>query len=457
MPLQTIWVLRITLEESRMNTIKTWVRTHKPHTAGIATAVIVAIALIVATASGAFAPAKHKNSIKPTASASSDAGKAETPADVDMSVAANEGWTKDSTPVIVHVKTSDNAKKKDTVDFYHAVSAAEDNKASDSISLTPDKYNVEVISPLNSDGSVMAVYNTSDSKDRISVVSKSAITVKEPARKDAKASDAKDDSNAISTTDNRIDITLNKVPAEQVTDDMVKTIVDKTKTAVDNGDTTLKGDAGKEVLDKVETNAKANPNVSEATTEKAEENKTTANTSAETAKSTTAPSAGKSNTGEAKSSGSSNTSQPKNESSTNNGVSQTTQAPVVSHSNTSSGSSNKPAEKPKKWVPEQGHYEDVTEKVWVSNWVEEPVYETKQVMTGKKYIFAEDGYTTTSTAESITHARELMTNGYAGNFRVEPVYETQTVQTGTKKVDKGGYQTKVTGKKWVVDVPGHYE
>lgn len=435
-----------------MNTIKTWVRTHKPHTAGIATAVIVAIALIVATASGAFAPAKHvaDHSVEPTTNSASDTTKAK-PADVGVNVKADDGWTKDSTPVILHVKEADKPDGNDTVDFYHAVSPTEDNKASDSISLKPGKYTVEVISPLNNDGSAMVVYNTSGDKENVSVVSESTITVTEPAKDNASATKASD------TDDNKIDITLNKVPAEQVTDDMVKTIVDKTKTAVDNGDTTLKGDAGKEVLDKVETNAKANPNVSEATTEKAEENKTTANTSAETAKSTTAPSAGKSNTGEAKSSGSSNTSQPKNESSTNNGVSQTTQAPVVSHSNTSSGSSNKPAEKPKKWVPEQGHYEDVTEKVWVSNWVEEPVYETKQVMTGKKYIFAEDGYTTTSTAESITHARELMTNGYAGNFRVEPVYETQTVQTGTKKVDKGGYQTKVTGKKWVVDVPGHYE
>lgn len=36
-------------------------------------------------------------------------------------------------------------------------------------------------------------------------------------------------------------------------------------------------------------------------------------------------------------------------------------------------------------------------------------------------------------------------------------YETKRVKTGTKQVDKGSYQTKVTGRKWVVDVPGHYE
>lgn len=438
--------------QTHVSKVFEWVKTHKPHTAGILAAVIVAVALIVATASGAFAPAKHvtDNSVEPTTHSASKADKAKEPADVDVNVKADDGWTKDSTPVILHIKSSDDTSKN-AVDFYHAVKPTEDNKASDSISLTPGKYTVEVISPLNSDGSAMVVYNTSGDKENVSVVSQSTITVTEPAKDDASATEASD------ADDNKIDITLNKVPAEQVTDDMVATIVDKTKTAVDNGDTTLKGDAGKEVLDKVETNAKANPNVTEATTEKAEENKTTADTSAETAKPTTTPSAGKSNTGETKSSGSSNAGQPKNESSTNSGTSQTTQAPAVNNSNTSSGSSSKPAEKPKKWVDEQGHYENVTEQVWVSNWVEEPVYETKKVCVGTRYIFAEDGYTTTDSDDKFNHAVELMKKGYAGNYRMEDIYETQTVQTGTKKVDKGGYQTKVTGKKWVVDVPGHYE
>lgn len=109
------------------------------------------------------------------------------------------------------------------------------------------------------------------------------------------------------------------------------------------------------------------------------------------------------------------------------------------------------------WVDEQGHYEDVTEQVWVSNWVDEPVYETKKVGVGTRYIFAEDGYTTTDADDEFWHSVELMKQGYAGNYRMETIYETQTVQTGTKKVDKGSYQTQVTGKKWVVDVPGHWE
>lgn len=420
--------------------VKEWVKTHKPHTAGIITATIVAIALIVATASGAFAPAKHvaDNSVKPTTNSASDTTKAK-PTDVGVNVKADDGWTKDSTPVILHVKEADKSDDKDAVDFYHAVKPTEDNKASDSISMKPGKYTVEVISPLNSDGSAMVVYNTSGDNSNVSVVSTSTITVTEPV----KASTGKDD--------NRIDITLNKVPAEQVTDDMVKTIVDKAKTAVNNGDTTLKGDAGKEVLDKVETNAKANPNVTEATTEKAEENKTTADTSAETTKPTTTPSTGKSNAGATEKSNAGTA-----KSSGNNSASKTPQAPA-SNSNKSSSSSSKPAEKSKKWVPEQGHYENVTEQVWVSNWVEEPVYETKKVCVGEYYVFSEDGYKTTDDDDACKHGIELMDKGYVGNYYYEPIYKTQTVQTGTKKVDKGGYQTKVTGKKWVVDVPGHYE
>lgn len=412
--------------------IKEWVKTHKPHTAGIIAATIVAIALIVATTSGAFAPAKHVAD-----NSASNADKAK-PAVVGVNVKADDGWTKDSTPVILHVKEADKSDDKDAVDFYHAVSPTENNKASDSISLKPGKYTVEVISPLNSDGSAMVVYNTSGDNSNVSVVSTSTITVTKPV----KVSAGKDD--------NKIDITLNKVPAEQVTDDMVKTIVDKTKTAVDNGDTTLKGDAGKEVLDKVETNAKANPNVTEATTEKAEENKTTADTNTETAKPTT-PSTGKSNDGETEKSNAGTA-----KSSGNNGASKTPQAPA-SNSNKSSGSSSKPAEKSKKWVPEQGHYENVTQQVWVSNWVEEPVYETKKVLVKDYFVFPEDGYKTTDPNDAGNHCIELMDKGYIGNYHYEPVYETQTVQTGTKKVDKGGYQTKVTGKKWVVDVPGHYE
>ncbi len=95
--------------------------------------------------------------------------------------------------------------------------------------------------------------------------------------------------------------------------------------------------------------------------------------------------------------------------------------------------------------------------MWVPNWVEEPVYETKKVYVGERVIFPEDGYTTTDPDDEFNHSIELMKKGYVGNYHYESIYETQTVQTGTKKVDKGGYQTKVTGKKWVVDVPGHWE
>ncbi len=137
--------------------IKEWVKTHKPHTAGIIAVAVVAIALIVATASGAFAPAKHvaDHSVEPTTNSASDTNKAEKPTDVDVNVKANDD---------------------------------------------------------------------------------------------------------------------------------------------------------KDIPDKAETNTKANPNVSETTTEKVEEKKTTADTDTKTAKSTTAPSANKSNAGTTKSSNSSSTS-----------------------------------------------------------------------------------------------------------------------------------------------------
>ena len=58
---------------------------------------------------------------------------------------------------------------------------------------------------------------------------------------------------------------MTRIPADKVTDEMLKGIVDQTKDAVENGDETLKGDAGKDILDKLEGNVANNPNASDET------------------------------------------------------------------------------------------------------------------------------------------------------------------------------------------------
>lgn len=136
----------------------------------------------------------------------------------------------------------------------------------------------------------------------------------------------------------------------------------------------------------------------------------------------------------------------------------------------------------KKWVPEQGHYEDDTE--WVPNIVtivDEPehtetydVYEMYWYNTGQweettdpnrfeewtkdkdggqlypllhPYAKAEDNPLFISRD---AEGRVTMENDHA---IIGPYYKTIPAKTHTE--DHGSYQ--VTGKKWVVDVPGHWE
>lgn len=73
------------------------------------------------------------------------------------------------------------------------------------------------------------------------------------------------------------------------------------------------------------------------------------------------------------------------------------------------------------------------------------------------YYFPEDGYSTTSSSDCKTHAVALMQQGLNGNYQQQEHYKTVTSPAVTKQEDQGSYQNKVTGQKWVVDVPGHWE
>lgn len=109
-----------------------------------------------------------------------------------------------------------------------------------------------------------------------------------------------------------------------MTADDVKEIADTTKTAIENGDSSLKGDAGKAILDKVDANTKANAHLSEDAKTAVAESTEKAQASTETKAKTTVTEAPKS------------ASQPS------------------SPANSSS--------KAKTWVPEKGHWENVTKR-----------------------------------------------------------------------------------------------
>ena len=358
---------------------RTWAGSHKPQTIAIIVGVILAVGAIgvgVACSAGAFAP-----QTKP-ATTTVDKSTEEETVDVTLNVTADNGWDENSTPAIAHIEGSDvdfyHVEGSD-VDFYHAVTPdAEGNKGTSTVALAEGDYTVSFVSPVNSDGSAFDIYDTGAPVD---------ITVDA----DAKTAPA-------------VDCPMTQIPADQVTDEMLQDIIDQTKDAVENGDETLKGDAGTGILDKLEGNVAQNPNASDETKQEATDADKEVDVNKEPAQTTPPATTDNSNTG--------------------------------SQSSTSSSQPSKPAHT-HTWVNHTA-----TRQVWVSNWVDVPDYGTQQVAVGTKYIFAYDGYTTTSDADAESHAVALIKQGVPENYRMETIYENQTVQTGSHKEDHGSYKTE---------------
>lgn len=366
-----------------------WVKNHKPHTAAIAIVVVAVIAVSIAAASGAFSQQDK-----------TDADEQKT-VDVTLSVTADHGWDENSTPAIAHIEGND-------VDFYHAVTPdADGNKGTSTVELAEGDYTVSFVSPVNSDGSAFDIYDTGAPVD---------ITV------DADAETAP-----------AVDCHMTQIPADQVTDEMLTHIIDQTKDAVENGDETLKGDAGTDILDKLEGNVAQNPNASDETKQEATDADKEVDVNKEPAQTTPPATTDNSNTG----SQSSNT----GNQSTSTGSSNSGSTSTGNSGN--SGSSSSQPSKPSK--PAHTHTwvnHTATRQVWVSNWVDVPDYGTQQVKTGIRFVFSEDGYATTSFSDAKAHAVALVKQGYVGNYHTEAIYEEQTVQTGSHKEDHGSYTTE---------------
>lgn len=367
-----------------MDKLSQWARSHKPQVAAIAAAIIVVIVVAIAVASGAFATSTQQR------------GQEARTVDVTLNVTADSGWDENSTPAIVHIESESN-----DVDFYHAVTPdAEGNKGTSTVALAEGDYTVSFVSPVNSDGSAFDIYDTGAPVD---------ITV------DADAETAP-----------AVDCPMTQIPADQVTDEMLQDIIDQTKDAVENGDETLKGDAGTGILDKLEGNVAQNPNASDETKQEATDADKEVDVNKEPAQTTPPATTDNSNTG----------SQSSSTGSSNSGSTST------GNSGNSGSSSSQPS-KPSK--PAHTHTwvnHTATRQVWVSNWVDVPDYGTQQVAVGTKYIFAYDGYTTTDSNDAKWHSVALIKQGVPDNYRTETIYETQQVQTGSHKEDHGSYTTE---------------
>lgn len=355
-----------------------WVKNHKPHTAAIAIVVVAVIAVSIAAASGAFTQQDK---------ATTDEQKT---VDVTLNVTADHGWDENSTPAIAHIEGND-------VDFYHAVTPdAEGNKGTSTVALAEGDYTVSFVSPVNSDGSAFDIYDTGAPVD---------ITV------DADAETAP-----------AVDCPMTQIPADQVTDEMLAHIIDQTKDAVENGDETLKGDAGTGILDKLEGNVAQNPNASDETKQEATDADKEVDVNKEPAQTTPPATTDNSNTG----------SQSSSTGSSNSGSTST------GNSGNSGSSSSKPSQ------PTHTHTwvnHTATRQVWVSNWVDVPDYGTQKVVVGNTYTFS-DGYSTTDISAAKAHAKELILAGKDSGYQTTPVYEEQTVQTGSHKEDHGSYKTE---------------
>lgn len=122
------------------------------------------------------------------------------------------------------------------------------------------------------------------------------------------------------------------------------------------------------------------------------------------------------------------------------------------------------SEPQKRWVPEQGHYEDIYETVHVPAVThEEPVYTTvvdqEAYTTYTRVYIMHDGYTTTDREEARAYSGEHL---YCMSWEDVPEEHpaiTHQEQTGTTTVvDVPAHdEQQKTGSKWVVDVPGHWE
>ena len=464
-----------------INKLKEWAIAHKQATIGIC----VAVAVVIATSIG-YAVVNHSTEPDSTASAqtqeTSDATSDDAsndPVAVKIDPKADDSWKDDSSPVILHVqsKDADNdatsdasdstsaSDAKTSVDFYHATSHGADN---DTIDLVPGDYTVTIVSPVNSDGSIEVYANDNDDKSVAKsidvtvkpvetksddtksedVKSGEAKTTDEAKSDDAKSEDIKSDETKATEdakSDDKpqtIEIPMTNVPADQVTDDQAKQIADETAKAVEKGDDTLKGNNGTSVLDKVNENIKANPNVSDGTKDSVQSTSEETKTETTTEPTPTAPAQP--------------TTQPSTPSKDN-----TSGSTSSSSSKDSSGQSSQTTtpKSTRHWVDEQGHWENTTEQVWVPNVVTvvDTPATTKQVYDHSEYIFPYDGYTTTSDADCKAHAIALLKAGNPSNYSIKDIYTTQTVPAVTHTEDHGHYETKVTGKKWVVDVAGHWE
>ena len=215
-----------------------WTAKRKGVAAGIA-----AVAVVACIGVGAAVASQQPEAAEEPQQESAVASNNVAERAVEFGISA-ENWTDDSSPMIVHVSGTDGDGS--AVDAYHAFTASGDR----SMALKDGDYTVEWVSAINADGSIYKVPEVAGLK----VGSETA----------------------------KVECSFELIPADQVTADDLNAVIDAATTAVERGDATLSGEAGKTAIDKVIANASANPNANKEQVEaKAEVADATASAKAE--------------------------------------------------------------------------------------------------------------------------------------------------------------------------------
>ena len=282
------------------------------------------------------------------------------------------------TPVIAHITGTTDGNR--SVDYYHAVSGAKED-----VELVPGGYSVEYLPVLKAGGSLVTAKDGAVS----TVVEDGALASTAPASEKA---------------------------AEDVTQDDLDNVLDAVKKAVEKGDDTLKGEAGKDVVDKVAEAVKATGKVDES---KVEEAKQEAETKA------SEPSAGTNAGQPAATTGSNGNSGSNAGGASNAPASQPASTPSASQpsgNGSSQGGTSQP-EHVHNWVAQ-------TEQ----QWVQDSAAWDEQVQTGE-IIKASCGATFGSVDEWFAH----QTRNHSCSYTVVPNYNTVHHDA------TGHYETVTTG------------
>lgn len=348
---------------------------------GAAVALVVAgLGLGGAWATGAFAPKSEITKIEVDSGGGKKQVSEKTGQTVDWAVKIQaDGVTADSSPLITRYVCTDGDDKGS--EFYHATSASDAIEGKDSVRLTEGTWEITAIPIINPDGS---------------------ITTPAGGGEQAVSGDQKGSGSTEFTGETK--------PAENVTQDDIDKVLDKVNDAVSKGDSTLTGDAGKDVVNKVTDNASKAP---AADKEKVEEKKDAAADSAAKAEEKKADTA-------KPSTGSGSTS-----------------------SKPSSGSTSKPSH----------------EHTWQAQYRNDPVYETRtrtvvdqdawdeQVCIGSHIVFSDGAVFYDAAAAANYQESKAMAGTRVSYYTVDDYktvhheavthQETYQVQTGTKQVLTG--------------------